>query len=53
MRESSIPPTDTERLSESQQRTLALAAVFQAAKLVHLLATQGAAALLIHGESFD
>lgn len=37
----------------SQQRTLALAAVFQAAKLVHLLATQGATALLIHGESYD
>lgn len=40
-------------LSISQQRTLALAAVFQAAKLVHLFATQGAAALVIHGESYN
>lgn len=50
MLESSTPIAP---LSVSQQRTLALAAVFQSAKLVHLLATQGAAALLTHGESYD
>lgn len=44
---------DHATLSLSQQRSLALAAVFQSAKLVHLLATQGASALLIHGESYD
>ncbi|MEC7119453.1 MAG: DUF489 family protein [Pseudomonadota bacterium] len=49
---SDLPITST-GLSPSQQRTLALAAVFQSAKLVHLLATQGAAALIFHGESYD
>lgn len=54
MLEPSIPPSSAmDELNLSQQRTLALAAVFQAAKLVHLFATQGAAALLIHGEAYD
>ncbi len=54
MLESSIPPSSaTDGLNLSQQRTLALAAVFQAAKLVHLFATQGDAALLIHGDAYD
>jgi len=46
-------PLDQMTLTLSQQRTLALAAVFQSAKLVHLLATQGAAALIVHGEAYD
>lgn len=53
MRCYSALPADAVLLSVSQRRTLALAAVFQSARLVHLLATQGTAALLIHGESYD
>lgn len=40
-------------LSIEQRRILALAAVFQSAKLVHLLATQGIAALTVHGAAYD